>query len=220
MEKVKFHFDPRCPWCYQTSRWIRRLAALGEIEVDWGIFSLEVVNLEEGKDPREIDAVSGPALRTAIAIRDKEGSEQIGRFYAALGKRIWEQAPPATDMVEACRESLEEAGFDPTLVDQAMADPATWESVLEEHRALIERTRSFGVPTIVLDGGTGPAIFGPVISKLPDDDNAVELWRHVSWLTRYEDFSELKRDRTSGPDLPAAEWRRQQRELEQQRQKA
>jgi predicted DsbA family dithiol-disulfide isomerase len=212
MEKVKFHFDPRCPWCYQTSRWMRRLEALGEVELDWGIFSLEVVNAEEGVDPREIEAVSGPALRTAILIRDKEGSEQIGRFYAALGKRIWEQAPPATDMIEAARESLEEAGFDPSLVDQAMADPSTWDAVLEEHRALIERTRSFGVPTIVLDGGTGPAIFGPVISKLPNDEDAVEVWKHVSWLTRYEDFSELKRNRTSGPDLPAAEWRRLQRE--------
>jgi hypothetical protein len=48
MEVVKFHFDPICPWCYQTSRWAKRLEQLGEIELDWGLFSLEVVNLEEG----------------------------------------------------------------------------------------------------------------------------------------------------------------------------
>ncbi|MGI8756886.1 MAG: hypothetical protein ACR2MB_13720 [Acidimicrobiales bacterium] len=29
----------------------------------------------------------------------------------------------------------------------------------------------------------------------------VELWRHVRWLARYENFSELKRDRTLRPDL-------------------
>src|SRR5487761_2749304 len=115
MEKVKFHFDPRCPWCYQTSRWVRRLEELGAVEVDWGVFSLEVVNLEEGKDPHSIDAVSGPALRTAIAIRDSVGSKAIGAFYAALGKRIWEQAPPREDTMEAIRESLEEAGLHPKL---------------------------------------------------------------------------------------------------------
>ena len=52
-EPVKFYFDPRCPWCYQTSRWAKRLEELGEIGLDWGVFSLEVVNLEEqpGFDP-------------------------------------------------------------------------------------------------------------------------------------------------------------------------
>jgi len=211
MEKVKFHFDPRCPWCYQTSRWMRRLEELGEVELDWGVFSLEVVNLEAGKDPRELDAASGPALRTAIVVRDKEGPRAMGRFYAALGKRIWEQAPPMEDQHAAIREALEEAGLDPALLDQALGDPSTWDDVLAEHRDLVEHTRSFGVPTIVLDGGEGPAIFGPVISELPDDDDGRELWHHVAWLTRYENFSELKRDRTIPNNLPAAEWRRRQR---------
>jgi hypothetical protein len=215
METVKFHFDPRCPWCYQTSRWIRRLDELGTIESDWGVFSLEVVNAPEGTDPTTIDAQSGPALRTAILIRDSEGSKAIGPFYKALGKRIWEQAPPATDMIEAVRESLSEIGLDPGLVDKAMADPSTWLAVLDEHRNLIEVNKSFGVPTIVLDGGSGPAIFGPVISELPDDETAVEMWEHVSWLTRYRNFAELKRDRISAPDLPAWKWRMEQRQKEQ-----
>ena len=211
MEKVKFHFDPRCPWCYQTSRWARRLEELGEIDLDWGVFSLEVVNLEEGKDPLELaaTATSGPALRTAIVIRDMVGSAAIGPFYKALGKRIWEQSPPAQDMVVAVKESLAEVGLDPALCDQALKDPTTWEEVLAEHRALIERTGAFGVPTIVMDDGTGPAIFGPVISALPSDGDAVTLWEHVSWLARYENLYELKRGRTNQPDLPAIEWRQQ-----------
>jgi hypothetical protein len=62
------------------------------------------------------------------------------------------------------------------------------------------------VPTIRLDGGTGPAIFGPVISNPPGSDaEATELWGHVAWLVRYDNFSELKRDRTIDPDL--AYWR-------------
>src|SRR3954449_8492240 len=106
MEKVKFHFDPRCPWCYQTSRWARRLEAVGEVTVDWGLFSLEVVNLPEGEDPRAIDARSGPILRSSVVLRDKVGREAVGAFYDAVGKRIWESGPPAkvddTDMVREC----------------------------------------------------------------------------------------------------------------------
>jgi len=212
MDAVKFHFDPICPWCYQTSRWAKRLEDLGEIELDWGLFSLEVVNLKEGEDPHQLKARSGPALRTAILIREREGGTAIGPFYTAIGKRIWEQEHPEQDMATAVRGALVELGFDEKWCDEALGEPATWEGVLAEHTALVERTRSFGVPTIVLDGGSGPAIFGPVVSELPTDEDAVELWRHVSWLARYDNFSELKRDRIKPPDLPAMAWLRAQRE--------
>ena len=118
-------------------------------------------------------------------------------------------------MATAVRGALEEVGLDVEWCDEALSDPGTWEAVLDEHHGLIERTRSFGVPTIVLDGGTGPAIFGPVISELPSDEDAVDLWRHVSWLARYDNFAELKRDRIKSPDLPAMTWYRAQREADQ-----
>ena len=70
---------------------------------------------------------------------------------------------------------------------------------------------AFGVPTIVLDDGTGPAIFGPVVSELPSDEDTVSLWQHLSWLTRYTNFAELKRGRAVPPDLPTAAWYREQR---------
>lgn len=170
---VCFAFDPLCPWCYQTSRWIRRLAALGEVSVEWRPFSLEVHN--QGADAAR-DGRAARALRTAVAVRD---------------------ADPA--VVAA---ALRDAGLDPARQDAALDDDATWQAVVAEHDALASGSGAFGVPTIVLDGGAGPAIFGPVISEPPaDDDEAVELWRHVSWLARYEGFAELKRDRTTAPDL-------------------
>lgn len=211
MEHIRFHFDPRCPWCYQTSRWARRLEALGEVQIDWAVFSLEVVNLPDGEDPATLEAVSGPALRTAVALRDAVGREAVGRFYAALGRRLWEEVPPpSVDDTDAIRASLEEIGADPEVLEQALADPATWTAVLAEHDALVDRTQSFGVPTIVLDGGEGNAIFGPVISAVPDDETAVELWRHTAWLTRHSDFAELKRGRARRPDLPVIAWRAEQ----------
>jgi 2-hydroxychromene-2-carboxylate isomerase len=211
MDKVRFYFDPICPWCYQTSRWAKQLEGLGEIEVDWRVFSLEVVNLEEGKDPKELEARSGPALRTSTLIHKRAGAKAVGDFYTALGRRVWEQAPPE-DEVPAVRGSLAEAGLDEAWCDEALADPATWTAVLDEHNALVDRTGSFGVPTIVIGDDEGPAIFGPVILSQPSDADAIELWRHVSGLTRYGNFFELKRGRPGLPDLPGMTWRLEQRE--------
>jgi hypothetical protein len=38
-------------------------------------------------------------------------------------------------------------------------------------------------------------MFGPIISEIPDDEAAVDLWRHFAWLARTPNVAELKRDR-------------------------
>jgi hypothetical protein len=120
------------------------------------------------------------------------------------------QRAATVDDPEVLTSALREAGLDEGLLGRALADPGTWQQVQEEHDAMVARHRGFGVPTIVLDGGEGAAIFGPVIVDVPEDDTeAVELWRHVSWLVGYENFAELKRERTRVPDLASV--RRAQR---------
>ena len=166
------------------------------------------------KDPKELEPTGSPALRTAVVIAENHGSKAIGPFYTALGKRTFEQVPPPldrADMVAAVRESLEEAGLDPGLCDKALSEPATWGKVIAETQAMVQRIGKLGVPTIVLDGGAGPAIFGPVVSEMPADGDAVELWRHTAWLARYGNFAELKRKRAHITELPVMEWFREQR---------
>lgn len=216
MQVVKFFFDPRCPWCYQTSKWANRLEELGEIELDWGVFSLEVLNRAEGVDPMSLLATGSPQLRTAVAISRAHGSRVVGRFYAELGSRTFERAAAADPAAahDIIRDSLRGAGLDPALLDAALDDDSTWREIVDTTVALHDRLGDVGVPTIVLDGGDGPAIFGPVIVSLPNDADAVELWRHTEWLTRYENFAELKRKRSGRPDLPSIEFQARQRAAE------
>ncbi len=220
VEQVCFSFDPICPWCYQTSRWARRLEQLGVIELDWRLFSLELQNA--GSEPEELAAAhahSERGLRTAVAVRDVAGAAAVGRFYEHLGRRFHEEGE-ALERPSTVEGALEDAGLDPALCRRAMDDPATADQVAAEHRELCDRTRSFGVPTIQLDGGPGPAIFAPVITEVPDDDDAVALWKHLSWLTRHGNFAELKRDRVAAPDLESVRrWRAEdeQPEPEQRR---
>jgi hypothetical protein len=195
-----------------TSKWVNQLVELGEVEVsDWRLFSLELINGGEETIEAAQEYRAAPALRTAAAVRASGGSEAVGRFYHALDTRTWERTESVRD-ADTLRGALADAGLDGSMHDAAMADPATWDEVVSEHRAVVEELQAFGVPTIRLDGGEGPGIFGPVISRVPADDEAVELWRHVVWLTRSDNFWELKRNRAVEPDLEGVRVRRAERE--------
>lgn len=198
-EAIRFYFDPACPWCYQTSRWARRLEALGTLDIDWRVFSLAIVNRDdEGRSAS--DSGSAPALRTAILIRREKDAAAVGRFYAAHGAAIHERGEQSDD-IAVIERSLQTAGLDPGLARRALEDETTWDDVQREHDDVVAAHRAFGVPTIVFDAGDGPAIFGPVIIDVPADTEALELWEHFSWLARNTNFAEIKRERVRYPDL-------------------
>ena len=183
---------------------MRQLVELGEVTVDtWGIFCLEINNSKKESLADSLEFRGAAALRTVIAVRDAAGNDGVGRFYAELAARTWDDTQDQRDpaVIEA---ALVAGGLDPGLYAKAMNDDSTWDRVVAEHQALVADTRSFGVPTIRLDGGRGPAIFGPVISVKPNDADVVPLWQSVKFLAGYDNFSELKRDRTTPPDLEAA----------------
>jgi predicted DsbA family dithiol-disulfide isomerase len=219
-ESIRFYFDPLCPWCYQTSRWARRLDELGVVDVEWRVFSLAIVNGgDEGR--AAADTGSAPSLRTAIAIRNTHGNAAVGAFYKALSDAR-HQRGRALDDHEVIEASLREAGLEPELLDQALADPSTWEAVQSEHDEAVTVHKAFGVPTIVFDGGAGPHLFGPIISDIPDDEGAVDLWQHFAWMARNPNVAEIKRDRLP-LDLESIRlWRgeREQRDQEKQAQSA
>src|ERR1700720_396646 len=97
-EKIRFYFDPLCPWCYQTSRWARRLDELCVVDVEWRVFSLAIVN-------------SGDEGRAA------GGTGAVGALYKALSDARHQRGLPLDDhtVIEA---SLGEAGLEPELLHQ------------------------------------------------------------------------------------------------------
>ena len=68
-----------------------------------------------------------------------------------------------------------------------MDDPATDRAVQEDHTAGIEKG-AFGVASIELDCD-GRAFFGPVISDVPTEERAGEMWDHFAWLIKQPEFS-------------------------------
>ena len=61
--------------------------------------------------------------------------------------------------------------------------------------------RDVGTPIIHFEPPDGVAFFGPVISRLPTDEQAVELWDHVIALAGFPGFAEMKRSLRERPQL-------------------
>ena len=153
MEHIQFSFDPRCPWCYQTSRWALRLESLGEIELTWSVFSLEVNRFKgENRDLDPQRSMSAAALRTSVMVRDAEGEAACGRFYAAIGYRYFYLLEDLAQE-DTIQNALGDCGLSRDLYVAAMGDSTTWDRVVTEHERVVEEVGAFGVPTLRLDGG-------------------------------------------------------------------
>lgn len=141
-EHIRFHFDPVCPRCYQTSRWLKRVAELGEVELSWALFSLELHNAgEEPEHLAEAHSRSKLALSTAVAVRDVAGSRALGSFYGALGLRVHEDGEELNDATTV-KSALDDIALEPCLVDRAAAERSYSDRVAAEHRALVRNQQT------------------------------------------------------------------------------
>ncbi len=218
---INFYFDPVCPFAWMTSKWVRQVQAQRDFTVDWRFISLRLVNGDVDYDahfPPEYEAGHTAGLRllrVAARTRAEHGREAVGRLYAALGERIFETAPDAQgDLAGA--GALDRRGtrefVEPVLaraglpVDLAAAlDQESWDLEIggETDAALALTGKDVGTPIIHFEPPTGVAFFGPVISRLPDEHAAAELWDHVVGLARFPGFAELKRSLREQPQLAA-----------------
>ncbi|MEA2509266.1 MAG: hypothetical protein QOG21_1348 [Actinomycetota bacterium] len=195
---VKFHFDPLCPWAWQTSKWIREVEKVREIEVEWRLFSLEIVNGEADETNPYAAALLNDrhALRTLALVQRAEGNDAAGRLYESLGGLVHE-SPSESLEEKVIRAALADAGLDQAMLDRAIADDSTMYDVRAQHEKAVAEVGAFGVPVIVLPSGKG--IFGPVVATAPTGEASGKLWDHVEWLIEQDGFFELKRERDRKP---------------------
>jgi hypothetical protein len=71
----------------------------------------------------------------------------------------------------------------------------------ETDQALALTGKDVGTPIIHFAPPDGTAFFGPVISRLPSDQDAARLWDHVVGLASFPGFAELKRSLRERPQL-------------------
>lgn len=216
-EHVEFFFDPVCPFCWVTAQWVRTVAAQRPLHVRWRPLSLRVLNEPigyEGKPEAYPEAHQRglEMLRVVAAARAEHGQEVVGELYRALGEAVWNVAPPAAESVEAVLAStatsrdlaavLEGVAL-PRGLAEAVHDSA-WDAELrsETEEAVQRAGGGVGTPVLSFDPPDGPALFGPVIDRAPDEAEAPRLWDAVETLARWPGFAELKRGLRSFPHTP------------------
>ena len=138
--------------------------------------------------------------------------EAIGPLYAAFGAHIFDSAPD-TSTDEPTRDHrgrrafvepiLTEAGL-PTDLADALDDESLDALIRSETDEALSLTgKDVGTPIIHFEPPDGVAFFGPVISRLPSEQEAAQLWDHVVGLARFAGFAELKRSLRERPQLRA-----------------
>lgn len=191
---VDFHFDPMCPFAYQTSRWIRHVRAETGLTVHWRFFSLEEVNRFEGKKhPWERAWSYGWSLMRIGVLLRRRDMGLLDDWYATIGRVLHEEGGKPHDPGVA-RTLLADIGVEPELLDAALADETTHDEVRADHQRVLD-AGGFGVPTLFLDG---QCLFGPVLVDPPSGADAVRLWDVVTGMAAFPHVYELQR-----PKAPA-----------------
>jgi len=209
---IRYYWDPICPFAWITSRWVAKVVEQRDYRVDWRFISLRIVNKNvdyEAHFPPEYEqghTAGLRLLRLAARIRAEHGRDIMGPLYTAIGESIFDVEPADRRDVATPEHAdliLSTVGL-PASLAEALDDDA-WDAEIEaETDEARERTgKDVGTPIIHYDPPDGPALFGPVISRVPSDQRATELWDHIVGLATFPGFTELKRSLRELPALRA-----------------
>jgi len=209
---IEFFWDPVCPFAWITSRWVTKVAVQRNFTVDWRFISLRLINKHKDyatEFPPEYEAGHTAGLRmlrVAAAIRDELGRDALGPVVAAYGHSYWDQPQGSgfrarLSSIDHVSEVLEAAGLPIRFADAL--DDATWDPMIdaESELALSRTGRDVGTPIITYRPPDGLSFFGPIISRVPSDEEAGELWDAVTALASFPGFAEMKRSMRERPQL-------------------
>lgn len=200
MTHISFYYDPSCPWCWITSRWLNEVQSARDIDIDWLPFSLALKNGELGGEDvtghLDTHTIAHKVLRLVEAVHSNEGIDR-GELFTEFGKSYF--IDPKLDDDNFYQAVLERMNL-PTSYLQELEN-TDWDQELQRHLedAVEIAGDDVGVPLIIFETQDKQQVgyFGPVIARLPTPERGLELWDSLECIATGSDFFELKRNRTS-----------------------
>ena len=195
-QRVDFWFDPICPFAWATSRWIKEVEKVRDIDVHWNVMSLAVLN--EGRDlPADyrasMDTAWGP-VRVIMKAAEEHGEQVKDQLYTAMGELFHHEK--IKDRDEVIAKALEATGLPASLAEAAHSD-ANDEALRASHEVGITKVgQDVGTPIIAVND---VAFFGPVITRIPTGEDAGRMFDAAAELASFPYFFEMKRTRTEAP---------------------
>jgi 2-hydroxychromene-2-carboxylate isomerase len=196
--KADFWFDPLCPFAWITSRWIGEVEGVRDIETQWHVMSLAVLNEGRDLEPSYRESMDNAwgMVRVIIAAQQEHGQEAVKALYDAMGTLIHDAGEKDRGLV--ITKALAECGLPASLAEAATSDAydAQLRASHEEGISLVGQ--DVGTPVVAFNG---TAFFGPVLTRIPRGEEAGKLWDATTALAAYPHFFELKRSRTERPEF-------------------
>jgi hypothetical protein len=156
-------------------------------------------------------------MRVGALIRREQGNDALDRWYATVGPKFFDEGVKTHEPAQHA-QVIAAAGFDPGLVERAIADPTTTDDVRADHEYCVTEYGGHGVPTVVFGArvaeptegeaepgattnfASGYAVYGPVVVPAPTGEDALALWELVRGMARFPYLYELRHPKT-GADL-------------------
>ena len=200
MTRISFYYDPSCPWCWITSRWLTEVQTARDIKIDWLPFSLALKNGELGGEDvtghLDTHTIAHRVLRLVEAVHRDEGIDR-GELFTQFGKSYF--IDPKLDDDNVYQAVLDRMGLPTTYLQEL--DNTDHDPALQQHLddAVEIAGNDVGVPLIIFETLDGQQVgyFGPVIARMPTPERGLELWDSLACIATGSDFFELKRNRTS-----------------------
>ncbi len=189
---VTLWLDPVCPFSWNTARWLLASADKVGFEIDWRMMSLALLN--EGRElppPQQARMEDSRRVgRLMAALHHELGAGVLGKAYVAFAEQYFDHSATVDDgLVDRVTRAV---GAEHTSA-AALRDTALDVTVTQFHQASQDALGDAGgSPMLTIDGHT---VFGPVLTDLPNDDEALTLFDAVVALVRAPQFSQLTRPR-------------------------
>jgi predicted DsbA family dithiol-disulfide isomerase len=209
MTNIEVYIDPSCPWAWITSRWLKDVAPLRDLDVTWRSFCLEIrddygVAPTMPEDRREAaiaaHALSHRMLRIMEAARARHDERAVDALLTEWGRRFFARGAERTEAIlPAC---IDACGLDADLLSEAGEEK--WDTLIVESMDIAYEFGGYKTqtPTIVVRADPPHGFKGPVMAPAPTGEAAARFWDALMVLSQEPGFFEITRPRANRPIPP------------------